>query len=225
MSKQKGLQQLDLFQGFIHEPKTEKQEIEKQSLDTIVFENEKIAVKLKAKEVIDTLAEPVKPIQLEEKIAEPIVQHFPTLKQKPKISTTKLQTTHKSKRGRKSFKEMDEEVELINVPSDDILKQKLYYPIREVASFFKVNTSLIRAWEIEFDILKPRKNRKGDRLFRFEDIKNLQVIYYLLRNKKFSIDGAKKYLKENRGRVDTNQQVVQSLTRFKNFLTELKNSL
>lgn len=134
-------------------------------------------------------------------------------------------TNSKSKRGRKSFKEMDAEIGLVNVPDEATLKQKLYYPIREVAGFFNVNTSLIRAWESEFDILQPRKNRKGDRLFRVEDIKNLQVIYYLLRNKKFSIDGAKKYLKENRGKMDTNQQIVQSLTKFRAFLVEMKANL
>ncbi|MCC6634301.1 MAG: MerR family transcriptional regulator [Chitinophagaceae bacterium] len=120
---------------------------------------------------------------------------------------------------------MDAEIDLVNVPSDEILKKKLYYPIREVAAFFNVNASLIRVWETEFDILQPRKNRKGDRLFRVEDIKNIQVIYYLLRNRKFSLDGAKKYLKENKGKLTTNQQLIQSLIQLKSFLTEIKTSL
>ncbi|NBO57861.1 MAG: MerR family transcriptional regulator [Chitinophagia bacterium] len=62
----------------------------------------------------------------------------------------------------------------INIPEDDELYSKLYYPIGDVAKMFNVNISLIRFWENEFDILKPRKNRKGDRLFRPEDVKNLK---------------------------------------------------
>ena len=111
-------------------------------------------------------------------------------------------TKQAGKRGRKSFKEMDNEADLILVPTDEILQQKLYYSISEVAGWFKVNTSLLRYWENEFDILQPRKTRKGDRLFRVEDVKNLQLIYFLLRQRKFSIDGAKNYLKNNKKEAD-----------------------
>lgn len=130
-----------------------------------------------------------------------------------------------SKRGRKSFKEMDNEADLIEVPSDEILRQKLYYSISEVAGWFKVNTSLLRYWENEFDILQPRKTRKGDRLFRVEDIKNLQLIYFLLRQRKFSIDGAKNYLRNNRQEADKQARLVESLTKFRSFLLELKANL
>ena len=129
------------------------------------------------------------------------------------------------KRGRKSFRDMDAEVDLIAVPPDEVLKEKLYYPISEVASWFRVNTSLLRFWENEFDIIQPRKTRKGDRLFRVEDIKNLQVIYYLLRQRKFSIDGAKKYLAANKNEIDKQYQLVQSLTRFRSLLLEMKSRL
>ena len=129
------------------------------------------------------------------------------------------------KRGRKSFKEMDAAVDLIDIPTDEMLKQKLYYSISEVASWFKVNTSLLRYWENEFDILQPRKTRKGDRLFRVEDIKNLQLIYLLLRQRKFSIEGAKAYLKSNKSKIDTETLLVQTLGNFKKFLLELKSSL
>ncbi len=129
------------------------------------------------------------------------------------------------KRGRKSFRDMDSEADLVEVPEESILQQKLYYSISEVAGWFKVNTSLLRFWENEFDILQPRKTRKGDRLFRVEDIKNLQLIYFLLRQRKFSIDGAKKYLKNNRKEADTQAQLVQSLTQFKSFLLELKANI
>jgi DNA-binding transcriptional MerR regulator len=131
----------------------------------------------------------------------------------------------KSKRGRKSYKEIDAELDLIEIPEDEVLNQKLYYSITEVARWFRVNASLLRYWENEFDILKPRKNRKGDRLFRPEDIKNLQVIYYLLRNRKFSLEGAKKYLRNNRQQADVNVQLAQSLTKFRSFLLELKANL
>ncbi|PZP49298.1 MAG: MerR family transcriptional regulator [Pseudopedobacter saltans] len=126
------------------------------------------------------------------------------------------------KKGRKSFKEIDAEVDLIQVPSDEILFSKQYYPISQVAKWFRVNNSLLRFWENEFEILKPRKNRKGDRLFRPEDIKNLQIIYYLLRQKKYTIAGARKFIKNNRKTVDVNMKVVQTLNDFKRFLLELK---
>jgi DNA-binding transcriptional MerR regulator len=130
-----------------------------------------------------------------------------------------------SKRGRKSFKEINASVDLINIPDDETLQKKLYYSISEVAAWFKVNTSLLRYWENEFDILQPRKTRKGDRLFRAEDIKNLELIYFLLRQRKFSIEGAKSYLKNNKGKIDTETQLVQALTSFKGFLLELRSSL
>ena len=120
---------------------------------------------------------------------------------------------------------MDTELDLIDIPDDETLHKKLYYSISEVASWFKVNTSLLRYWENEFDILQPRKTRKGDRLFRVEDIKNLQLIYFLLRQRKFSIEGAKNYLKNNKEQDDMQSQLVQSLTKFKSFLLELKANL
>ena len=129
------------------------------------------------------------------------------------------------KRGRKSLKELDIEADLVNVPEDEILFMKQYYPISEVAGWFNVNTSLIRFWENEFDILQPRKNRKGDRLFRPEDVKNLQLIHLLLRQKKFSIEGAREYIKTNKNKVDVQMQLTQTLQKFKGFLLELKASL
>lgn len=131
----------------------------------------------------------------------------------------------KGRRGRKSFKEIDLEIALVEVPDDEILQQKLYYPISQVAKWFNVNTSLLRFWENEFDILKPRKNRKGDRMFRPEDVKNLQIIYYLLRQRKFSIEGAKKYIKQNKNKAEVNIQLIQSLTKFRSFLLEMKANL
>lgn len=129
------------------------------------------------------------------------------------------------KRGRKSFKEIDAEIDTVELPDDEILFQKQYYAISEVAKWFNVNNSLLRYWENEFDILKPRKTRKGDRLFRPEDVKNLQVIYYLLRQRKFTIEGAKEYLRNNKTKADTNVQLINALTKFRGFLLELRANL
>ena len=85
---------------------------------------------------------------------------------------------------------------LFKYRKDDILFKKQYYSIGEVATMFRENQSLIRYWETEFDILQPMKNRKGDRFFRPVDVKNLVLIYDLLRRRKFTIEGAKDYLKK-----------------------------
>ena len=132
--------------------------------------------------------------EIEAVVIKPVVivpETIPVVTVKPANSKAGIKTA--SKRGRKSFREMDSEADLVDVPEESVLQQKLYYSISEVAGWFKVNTSLLRFWENEFDILQPRKTRKGDRLFRVEDIKNLQLIYFLLRQRKFSIDGAKKF--------------------------------
>ena len=78
---------------------------------------------------------------------------------------------------------------------------KLYYTIGEVADMFKVNASLIRFWEKEFDIIKPKKNKKGNRLFTNDDIDNFKVIYNLVKEQGLTLEGAKKYLKDNRKKV------------------------
>src|SRR5687767_10478440 len=127
----------------------------------------------------------------------------------------------KSPRGRKSLKEAEISLDNVVVPEDEILFQKQYYSIGEVATMFGVNTSLIRFWENEFDILEPRKNRKGDRFFKPTDIKNLQLIYDLLRRRKFTIEGAKDYLKKNK-QADVRYGMIQSLQKMRAFLLELK---
>ena len=129
-----------------------------------------------------------------------------------------------STRGRRSLKEIDIKADLIQIPEDDILFKKQYYSIGEVAIMFRENQSLIRYWETEFDILQPRKNRKGDRFFRPVDIKNLVMIYDLLRRRKFTIEGAKDYLKKNK-RAEEKFAMMQSLEKIKGFLLELKASL
>ncbi len=130
----------------------------------------------------------------------------------------------KQTRGRMSLKDMEAGVDLIEVPEDDVLFTKMYYPIGTVAGMFNVNQSLIRFWENEFDILKPKKNGKGDRLFRPEDVKNLKLIYHLLRERKYTIEGAKDFLKKNRKAAE-NFAMIESLKKLKSFLNELKANL
>jgi DNA-binding transcriptional MerR regulator len=130
----------------------------------------------------------------------------------------------KSPRGRKSLKEAEISLDNVAVPDDEILFQKQYYSIGEVATMFGVNTSLVRFWENEFDILEPRKNRKGDRFFKPSDIKNLQLIYDLLRRRKFTMEGAKDYLKKNK-QADERYAMIQSLQKLRSFLLELKAHL
>lgn len=130
----------------------------------------------------------------------------------------------RSPRGRLSLKEIHLNADLIQIPPDDILFQKQYYSIGEVSKWFRVNQSLIRYWETEFDILEPRKNRKGDRFFRPIDVKNLVLIHDLLRRRKFTIEGAKEFLKKNK-KADEKFKMIQSLEKIKSFFNELKASL
>lgn len=183
--------------------------------EPVVFADERIVVKIKQRTAPASV--PAPPEKKEEPIIAPLTE--------TSVATTSSLSKQPGKRGRKSFKEIDSEVDLIEVPDEDTLQQKLYYSISEVAGWFKVNTSLLRYWENEFDVLKPRKTRKGDRLFRVEDIRNLQLIYFLLRQRKLSIEGARNYLKQHRQQADVQVQLVQSLTRFKSFLLELKAGL
>jgi len=130
----------------------------------------------------------------------------------------------KSTRGRKSLKTVEAEAELVSLPEDEALFSRQYYSIGEVAEMFRVNTSLIRFWENEFDILQPRKNRKGDRHFRPVDIKNLSLIYDLLRRRKLTMEGAKDFLKKNKNGQER-YEMIESLRKVRGFLLELKASL
>ena len=140
------------------------------------------------------------------------------------VTASYKKAVKKSTRGRMKLSDMDVLVDLVEVPDDEILFQKRYYPISAVSDMFKVNISLIRFWENEFTILKPKKNGKGDRLFRPEDIKNLQMIYHLLREKKYTIDGAKDFLKKNK-KADETFELIDSLKKTKAFLLDLKANL
>ncbi len=105
------------------------------------------------------------------------------------------------------------------------LPEKLYYGIGEVAKAFGVNTSLVRFWEKEFDVLKPKKNAKGNRKFTPADIKNLQLIYHLVKERGFTLEGAKTHLKENKRKTLSNFEIIQKLEGVKAELTKIKGQL
>lgn len=103
--------------------------------------------------------------------------------------------------------------------------EKLYYSIGEVSKMFGVNNSLIRFWEKEFEILKPKKNKKGNRLFTKEDVENLKIIYHLVKERGYTLQGAKDKLKDNKKDISDNVEIIERLEHLKSFLLELKKSL
>ncbi|HQP04736.1 MAG: MerR family transcriptional regulator [Bacteroidales bacterium] len=103
--------------------------------------------------------------------------------------------------------------------------EKLYYSISEVAAMFNVNASLIRFWENQFDIIKPYKNKKGNRLFTPKDIDNFHLIYHLVKERGMTLAGAKKKLKENKEDLDNNFEVIKKLKDIKALLTDIKDQL
>ena len=105
------------------------------------------------------------------------------------------------------------------------LPEKRYFKIGEVAKAFDVNASLLRFWENEFDVIRPKKNAKGNRLFTQEDIKNLQLIYHLVKEKGFTLEGAKNKLKEKPEEIASNHEIIIRLDKIKNELLQIKNQL
>ena len=103
--------------------------------------------------------------------------------------------------------------------------EKLYYPIGEVAEMFNVNTSLIRFWEKEFDIIKPKKNKKGNRMFTKTDIDNFHIIYHLVKERGMTLKGAKAKMKENKEDTINNFEVIKSLKQIKKTLLVIKDNL
>jgi len=103
--------------------------------------------------------------------------------------------------------------------------EKLFYKIGEVADMFAVNVSLIRFWEKEFDILKPKKNKKGNRLFTKKDVDNMNVIFHLVKERGFTLDGAKQKLKENKEDTINNIEIVNHLKDIRGFLVRLREEL
>ena len=102
---------------------------------------------------------------------------------------------------------------------------KVYYSIGEVADMFGVNTSLIRFWEKEFDVIKPHKNKKGNRQFNKADIDNFHLIYHLVKEKGMTLKGAQMKLRENKAETETNFEVVIRLKAIKEELLQIKDQL
>lgn len=108
----------------------------------------------------------------------------------------------------------------LNLPTD-----KRYYSIGELSTAFNVNASLIRFWDKEFDILKPKKNAKGNRMFTPEDVKNLQLIFHLVKERGFTLEGAKTHLKEGQKKTLDKFEIISKLESIKAQLTSIKNQL
>jgi DNA-binding transcriptional MerR regulator len=111
------------------------------------------------------------------------------------------------------------------MPYKDKKVEKLFYTIGEVADMFNVNTSLIRFWEREFDIIKPKKNKKGNRLFTKEDIDNFHIIYHLVKERGMTLKGAQKKLKDNREDTVNNLEVIKSLNNIKKMLLDIREEM
>jgi|TARA_B100000809_G_C15122546_1_gene524910 DNA-binding transcriptional MerR regulator len=103
--------------------------------------------------------------------------------------------------------------------------EKLFYPIGEVAQMFEVSVSSIRYWEKEFDILKPKKNKKGNRMFTKKDVDNLKIIYHLTKERGFTLEGAKKKLRENKADTIDNVEIINHLKSIRQFLVEFREEL
>jgi len=107
------------------------------------------------------------------------------------------------------------------MPYKEVKVEKLYYSIGDVVKMLDVNTSLIRFWEKEFDIIKPKKNKKGNRLFTQKDIDNFHIIYHLVKEQGMTLKGAKKKMKENKEDTVHNFEIIRSLEQIKEMLTDL----
>ena len=102
---------------------------------------------------------------------------------------------------------------------------KLYYSIGEVSKLFDVNASLIRFWEKELNLATPKKNKKGNRLFTQKDFDNLKTIYFLVKERGYTLDGAKRKIKENKTEKNDNLSIIRHLKEIRKFLVELKEQL
>ncbi|MFO7873617.1 MAG: MerR family transcriptional regulator [Bacteroidales bacterium] len=103
--------------------------------------------------------------------------------------------------------------------------EKIYYPIGEVARMFGVNTSLIRFWEKEFDIIRPHKNKKGNRLFTQKDVDNFHMIYHLVKERGYTLKGASAKIKKNPDDIRKDLEIVKTLNKMHDFLTNIKSRL
>ncbi len=111
------------------------------------------------------------------------------------------------------------------MPYKEKIIEKVYYTIGEVAAMFDVNTSLIRYWENEFDIIKPKKNKKGNRLFTRQDIDHFHIIFHLVKEKGMTLKGAQKKMKDNKEDTVNNAEVILVLKKIRAQLMEVKELL
>ncbi len=105
------------------------------------------------------------------------------------------------------------------------MADKLYYTIGEVAKMFNVNTSLIRFWEKEFDTINPKKTKKGNRLFTKSDIDNLYTIYILVKERGYTLQGAKEKMKSDRHSIERDTEVIRTLQKVREFLLDIRGEL
>ena len=110
------------------------------------------------------------------------------------------------------------------MPEEKDKKEKLYYSIGEVADMLGEQTSAVRYWEKEFEILKPKKNKKGNRMFTPRDVENIKIIHQLLKEKGMTIAGVKKKMSVNPENLRNNHEVIQSLKRIKEMLLEIRDN-
>ena len=103
--------------------------------------------------------------------------------------------------------------------------EKIYYSIGEVSKIIGISTSKIRFWEKEFDSIKPKKNKKGNRIFNKKELNKLKLIHHLFKEKKYTIDGAKKKMRKNPEKTETHQKVIENLKKIKAELIEIRKNL
>lgn len=113
----------------------------------------------------------------------------------------------------------------MSMPLKAIENHKLYYTISEVAESLHVNASLLRFWEKEFEEIEPRKNKKGNRIYTDADLKILRMVYYLVKERGFTLEGAKKKIKESRKEIEDKTELIDSLKQVRTMLLELKESI
>ncbi len=103
--------------------------------------------------------------------------------------------------------------------------EKVFYTIGEVADMFDMKTSAIRFWEKEFDVIKPQKNKKGNRLFSKDDLEQLKLIHHLIKEKGLTINGAKQKLKDNRDATISNHELVDRLKSIRQEIIDIRDEL
>ena len=111
------------------------------------------------------------------------------------------------------------------MPNKKQFEEKLYYSIGEISKILGISTSKIRFWEKEFDIINPKKNKKGNRLFTKKDLENIKLIQHLLKEKKYTIDGAKKKIRANPKKINLHQKVIENLKKIKKELIDIRTNL